>query len=195
MSRKILILQGHPDGRGGHFCHALANAYAEGAVKAGHAVGTIDVASIEGLTFMTDPADFAKPAPAPIAAAQDAVMECDHMVIIFPLWLGMLPATLKAFLEQLSRSEFVLGANDKGGWPAQKLKGRSAHVIVTMGMPGFAFRLFFRAHGVKALETAFLRISGVKPVKNTYIGGVEAMGDKGRKGWLERIRNVAASLR
>ncbi|WP_308909927.1 NAD(P)H-dependent oxidoreductase [Pseudokordiimonas caeni] len=195
MGRNILILQGHPDGRGGHFCHALASAYAESAAKAGHTVRTVEIARLEGLAFMTDPADFAKPAPAPIAAVQQAVMECDHIVIIFPLWLGMLPAILKAFLEQLSRAEFALGANDKGGWPAQNLKGRSAHVIVTMGMPAFAFRLFFRAHGVKALETAFLRISGIKPVKNTYIGGVEAIGDKGRQKWLERIRNAGAKLR
>ena len=31
-ARRILIIQGHPDASQRHFCHALAQAYAEGAV-------------------------------------------------------------------------------------------------------------------------------------------------------------------
>jgi putative NADPH-quinone reductase len=30
-ARRILIIQGHPDPQCGHFCHALAARYAEGA--------------------------------------------------------------------------------------------------------------------------------------------------------------------
>ncbi|MFP5404050.1 MAG: flavodoxin family protein, partial [Gammaproteobacteria bacterium] len=37
MSTRILLLQGHPDALQTHFCHALADAYAEGAAAAGHA--------------------------------------------------------------------------------------------------------------------------------------------------------------
>jgi len=38
MARRVAIIQGHPDPAGGHFGHALADAYAEGALAAGHAV-------------------------------------------------------------------------------------------------------------------------------------------------------------
>lgn len=31
MSERILVIQGHPDPAGGHFCHALAQAYLEAA--------------------------------------------------------------------------------------------------------------------------------------------------------------------
>ena len=36
--RRIAIVQGHPDPAGKHLCHALADAYADGAARAGHAV-------------------------------------------------------------------------------------------------------------------------------------------------------------
>ena len=38
MPRNILILNGHPDPTSTGLCHALANAYEEGARSAGHVV-------------------------------------------------------------------------------------------------------------------------------------------------------------
>jgi putative NADPH-quinone reductase len=42
----IVIIQGHPDPAGGHLCHALADAYAQGAEQAGHTVIRIEVANL-----------------------------------------------------------------------------------------------------------------------------------------------------
>jgi hypothetical protein len=33
---RIVIIQGHPDPRGGHYCHALAEAYGAGAREGSH---------------------------------------------------------------------------------------------------------------------------------------------------------------
>lgn len=51
-----------------------------------------------------------------------------------PLWLGDVPALLKAFLEQIARPRFALA---QGTMPKPLVKGRSARLIVTMGMPAF----------------------------------------------------------
>ena len=47
MSKKIVIIQGHPDAAGGHLCHALADAYARGAKAAGHELRRIEVAQLD----------------------------------------------------------------------------------------------------------------------------------------------------
>src|SRR3546814_10287671 len=75
----------------------------------------------------------------------------DHLVILYPLWLGDVPALLKGFLEQILRPGFAI---DEGstGMSAKLLTGRSARIIVTMGMPAPIYRLFFRAHSLKSLE-------------------------------------------
>src|SRR5260370_22565987 len=44
---QIAIIQGHPDSAGHHLLHALADAYAEGAIAARHEVRRIEVAKIE----------------------------------------------------------------------------------------------------------------------------------------------------
>ncbi|HET8624991.1 MAG TPA: DUF1572 family protein [Gemmatimonadales bacterium] len=49
-------------------------------------------------------------------------------------WLGLLPALLKAFLEQLFRPGFAFARSlTQGG--KRLFDGRSARVVVTMGMP------------------------------------------------------------
>ncbi len=45
--KHILIIQGHPDPQGHHFGHTLAEAYAKGAVEAGHQVDLITVATLD----------------------------------------------------------------------------------------------------------------------------------------------------
>ena len=47
MPKTVAILQGHPDPAGGHLCHALADAYAEGAAAAGHRVLRVEIAQLD----------------------------------------------------------------------------------------------------------------------------------------------------
>ena len=47
MPRRLTIVQGHPDPAGNRFCHALADAYAEGAAAAGHQATRVDVAHLD----------------------------------------------------------------------------------------------------------------------------------------------------
>src|SRR5690606_3283821 len=99
--RKILIIDGHPDAAPGRFVHALATAYARGAAP--HAVRTLRIADLD-FPVLRDPRDWQKQAPPPaIRAVQEQVRWADHLVILYPLWLGDVPALLKAFLEQTLR--------------------------------------------------------------------------------------------
>nr|WP_281015647.1 NAD(P)H-dependent oxidoreductase [Mesorhizobium sp. M00.F.Ca.ET.216.01.1.1] len=47
MTRRIAIVQGHPDPAGQHLLHAMADAYAEGATAAGHQVRRVEVAKLD----------------------------------------------------------------------------------------------------------------------------------------------------
>src|SRR6202043_4262808 len=76
--------------------------------------------------------------PAALKPAADAIVAADHIVLVFPLWLGTVPALVKAFLEQVIRPG-VAFAYEKYG--AKKLlAGRSAHIVVTMGMPAWLYQ-------------------------------------------------------
>jgi putative NADPH-quinone reductase len=47
MPRRVAIIHGHPDPGGKRLCHALADAYAQSAVSAGHEVTRIEVARLD----------------------------------------------------------------------------------------------------------------------------------------------------
>jgi putative NADPH-quinone reductase len=66
------------------------------------------------------------------------------------------------------------------------LKGRSARVVVTMGMPALLYRLLYGAHGVKAFNRSILAISGVGPIATTCLGGVSGQ----QTGLVEKLRKM-----
>lgn len=185
MSRRVLIIQGHPDPRGGHFGHALADAYARAATAAGHAVQRLEVARLD-FPMLRDQAEWNGPPPRDLEHAQAMIAWAQHIVLVFPLWLGTMPALLKAFLEQVLRPGFAL-IYEGQRFPRRGLAGKSARVVVTMGMPAFWYRWCFRAHGVRGLERSILGFCGVKPVRETLIGLVESKDVRSRERWLDKM--------
>lgn len=190
MARHIVILQGHPDSSPARFCRAFAQAYEAGAKEGGHVVQTIEITSLN-FPWLRTKADYDKgETPSDILIAQQAIAAANHIVLIYPLWLGDMPALLKAFLEQTFRPGFAYADSLEKGLPTQRLKGKSARIVVTMGMPAFFYRFYFRAHSLKNLKRNILAFCGIKPIRETLIGMVE--GNK--PGVHDRWLKVASDL-
>ena len=187
MTARILILNGHPDPVRKGLCHALADAYGAGAVEGGHEMRRLDIATLD-FGFVHSQAEFENGgAPADIEAAQASLKWASHVVVIFPLWLGDVPAVLKAFLEQTLRPGFAY-AYRPSGFPEMLLKGRSARVVVTMGMPALVYRWYFRAHGLKNLKRNILRFVGFSPVRDTMLGSVGTRSKEKISSWFDDMK-------
>lgn len=131
---RIDVILGHPTS-GGHFCHALADAYAGGAFVGSHQVRFIAVGDLD-FPLLRSKTDWDGASPPPIIAeAQQTMAWAEHLVIIYPLWLGGMPALLKGFLEQSLRPAFMTGGAKAGSSRKAALKGRSSRIVITMGMP------------------------------------------------------------
>ena len=194
MPRRITIIQGHPTTGGGHFCHAAAAAYAKGAAEAGHDIRAINVATLDFAPLRAkEDWEIGLP-PVPIVEAQRDIRWAQHLVIIYPLWLGAMPALLKAFLEHALRPGFAIRLEPSGHW-TKLLSGRSARIVVTMGMPALAYRWFFGAHGLKSLERSILHFVGIHPCRHTLIGTIDRMSDEKRRSWLDSLRELGRSGR
>ena len=188
--KHITIIQGHPDPEDKHFGHALAQAYREGAEAAGHEVRLIEVAKLD-FPLLRSQEDFNQGSPPDaIRQAQDTIAWADHLVILYPLWLGTLPALLKGFLEQVFRPGFAFSKPGEGTPWKKLLKGKSARVVITMGMPAFVYRWYFRAHSLKSLERNILKFCGIAPVRETLLGMVECGDDSRRAKWLVKMRGL-----
>ena len=192
-SRRILLLQGHPDPAGGHLCHALAASYRQAAEAVGREVRQVDVARLD-FPLLRSQADWKfGPLPPALLPVQQDIVWAQHLVFFFPLWMGDMPALLKGFIEQVARPGFAFGEGQVGPLGHKKLEGRSARVVVTMGMPALVYRYFYRAHSVKALERNVLGFIGIGPVHETLIGNVDGHDPTAQARWLEKLRKLGST--
>lgn len=176
--RDVLVIIGHPDPAPGRYGRQLAEAYVRAARRGGHAVDVVDVAALE-FPLLRSKADYDNgEVPPDLRDARDKLLRAAHIVMFFPLWLGEMPALLKGFLEQ------VLRAGDMNAGGAKPLKDKTARIVVTMGMPAFIYRFFFRQHGVKNLERNILRFCGVRRIWTSLIGMIEGEDPRPRERWL-----------
>ena len=186
MPRRIAIIQGHPDASQPHYCHALAAAYENAAKAAGHEVRRLDVAGMD-LTPLRSKAEWeSEQMTEAVRNAQVVVQWAEHLVIFYPLWLGSMPALLKAFFEQVFRPGFAVNRDQSEHWK-KRLSGRSARIVVTMGMPALVFRAYFLSHSLTALERNILGFCGIGPVRAALVGMVEASSSDARQKWLAKM--------
>ncbi len=180
---KITIVVGHA--RKNTLCEALANAYAEGAKAGGHDVSMFVTSRMTFDPILHYGYEKEQPLEPDLKAAHQSIFAADHLVFVFPLWLGTLPAILKGFLERILISNLVEPM--KKGKFLKPLNGKSARVVVTMGMPGFVYRWYYGAHSLKMLKRNILKFVGISPVRSTIFGYVEGVSAARRDVWLEQM--------
>jgi putative NADPH-quinone reductase len=183
---KIAIVVGHA--RQGTFCEAVGEAYRKGAAEAGHearhfvtARMTLDPSLREGYARV-------QALEPDLAAASKALLAADHIVLIFPLWLGTLPAIFKGFLERVLQPQLVEPARQ--GKFVKVLEVKSARIIRTMGMPGLVCRWWYGAYALEMLKRNILRFMGVSPIRSTLYGMIEGVSAEQRRLWLEEAAEM-----
>lgn len=164
-------------------------AYVESARAAGHELREIGVAGLLLPPLGSAHEWEATDVPETVRHCQNDIAWAEHLVIVYPLWLGGMPAVLKGFLEQVLRPGFAVGKQGEAAF-TQLLRGRSARIIITMGMPALVYRWYFGAHSLKSLERNILRFCGIGPIRESLIGNVETVGPTGRAKWLDRMRKL-----
>jgi len=113
----------------------------------------------------------------------------DHVVILYPLWLGSMPALLKALLEQMLRPGFAFSTLELGKWPVKFLSGKSARIIMTMGMPA-PIPLVFSCPQLAQPAADILKFVGFRSIRSTLIGNVAGLSKARRTQWLDKVRTL-----
>ena len=140
MARRIAIIQGHPDTQARHFCHALADEYVKGSQDGRHEVKRIGVATLD-FPILRKKEDFEKESPPDaIKQAQDEI-NWAGTISLSSIRSGSAACPLCS--KHFSNKSFVpalpsILAN-LTRMPKKCLTGKSARIIVTMGMPAFVY--------------------------------------------------------
>jgi NAD(P)H dehydrogenase (quinone) len=182
----IVVIVGHA--RTATYCEALGESYVRGARAGGHEVKLVVTSKITFDPILHEGFECVQPLEKDLSDAHDAILAADHLVLIFPLWLGTLPAILKGFLECVLQPDRVAPSREQR-FP-KLLKGKSTRVIITMGMPSLIYRWWFGAYALKMVKRNILHFLGVAPVRSLIYGNVEGVGARGRSLWLKNVEKL-----
>lgn len=181
--KKILIILGHPARKRKSYCEALALAYKEKALHAGHLVELVKIADLSFDPILHEGYKEEQAVEPDIAAARDKMHWAEHWVIVYPLWQFGMPALLKGFFERTLVKGFAYDFTAERS--VRLLNGKTARVIQSMGMPSFFYRWYYFEHGEKALKDV-LALCGIK-CRRTYCGLAESCADKERNRQLAQV--------
>ena len=195
MKNRILIIDGHPDPKGSHFVHELAEFYRHGAKEGGHKVRMLRVGEMRFPLLRSARAYLSGKVPPAIGKAQKSILWADHVVVLYPLWFGTMPAKLKGFIEQVLRPGFAFEERGEGQHPRRLLHGRSARIVVSRGMPSLFDEVDRSPRSIRNVVADVLEICGVKPVGVTVVEGVETLSDVGREQAHFEMRVLGAAAR
>ncbi|OFZ28932.1 MAG: NADPH:quinone reductase [Bdellovibrionales bacterium RIFCSPHIGHO2_01_FULL_40_29] len=190
MGKRILIIQGHPDEQS--FNHALHLAYKKGATRAGAEIQEIFVSQLTfnpnlryGYRQRTD----LEPC---LIEAQNKIKWAEHIVLVYPVWWGSLPAILKGFFDRVFLPGFAFKKRENSLWWDKLLSGRSARVISTLDQPPWFYWLLNGSPSDKAIKRMTFDFCGIKPVRITNIGPIRLSSEKFREKWLNKIEDLGA---
>lgn len=184
MNKKILVLLGHPESES--LCGAISRQYIEGAQAAGHEVRLIELGSLNFDPILRRGYGKEQPLEEDLEKAQREILWAEHLVFVYPIWWGGMPALLKGFIDRCFLPGFAFKYHENDPFWDRLLKGRSAHLLVTMASPSWYFRWVSRMPGHNQMKRTILEFSGIGPVKVTSMGLVRRSNPEIRAKWLRR---------
>lgn len=191
MSKSITVILGHPDSTS--FCGALANAYLEAAREAGHAVNIFRLGDIEFDPVLHHGYNKRQTLEPGLEAVKVAIAASEHLVFVYPIWWGSIPALLKGMFDRVFLPGFAFKYRKDSPLWDRLLSGRSAHCIVTLDTPPWYYRLVYRMPGHHQMKRTILEFCGIKPVKITSFGPVRTARENKRTSWLNKVAEYGRS--
>ena len=191
--KKILIINGHPDKESFNF--AIADAYKKGATLAGAEVKEIIIRELDFNPNLQFGYSKRSNLEADLIIAQEKIKWADHLVWIFPVWWGSLPAILKGFIDRVFLPGFAFQKREKSVWWDKLLTNKSARIISTLDQPVWYYRLINRRPSYNAMKKMTLNFCGITPVKATTIGPIRLSKETYRKNWLDKIERLGRQSR
>lgn len=191
--KKILIINGHPDAES--FNAALADAYYKGAQKSGTNTKIIHIRDLNfnpNLQFGYRKRTELEP---DLLQAQKMLKWADHLVWVYPVWWGSVPALMKGFLDRVLLPGFAFQKREGSLWWDKLFTGKTARLITTMDQPAWYYRLFNGSPSHKAMKKQTLQFIGVKSVKITAIGPIRLSKDSYRNKWLQKVEDLGEHLK
>ena len=183
----ILVILGHPAANS--LCAGMARAYADGAQQAGAKVRFLDVGQL-AFNPLFQGYGAVQPLEPDLLAAQTDISWAHHLVWVYPIWWGAMPALLKGFIDRVLLPGYAFKYRKGSSLWDKLLTGRSAELLVTMDSPPWYFRWVTRMPGHHQMKKAILEFCGIRPVQVHSFGPVRSASADRLALWVEKARQL-----
>ena len=185
---KILIINGHPDE--GSFNAAISVAYKAGAETSGAEIKEINIRELDfnpNLRFGYRKRTELEP---DLQEAQNLLKWADHLVWIYPVWWGSVPAMMKGFLDRVLLPGFAFSKRENSLWWDKHFTGKTARIICTLDEPAWYYQWINGSPSHKAMKRLTMNFIGVKKVRITTIGPIRLSKESFRAKWLRKVKSM-----
>lgn len=190
MSKRILVVLGHPSRSS--FCAALSDTYISSSREYGHDIRVLELGELSFDPILRDGYQQTQALEPDLLHAQAQISWAEHLVFVFPVWWGGVPALLKGFFDRVLLPGFAFKYRSDSPFPEQLLKGRSADLLVCMDTPPWYYRWIHRMPALQQMRRTTLSFCGIKPKKTLTFGPIISSTRHQRETWLQQVRALAS---
>lgn len=183
-SKKIVVVCGNPDSTS--FTGSVLDSYQMAAEESGHQVRRFNLGDMDFDPILHNGYKEIQPLEPDLIELQQAINECDHLVIAYPNWWCTMPALLKGLFDRFWLPGFAFNFNKQTKKIEKHLTGRTARVYVLSGSHS-PFKTWWRfGDFTNEIQYGILEFAGIKTQVTSY-GPCEKVDDNRRNKWLKEI--------
>lgn len=182
--KKILIINGHPNQQS--LCGSLSESYFQGALAGNHEARIIHLSQLDFDPILHKGYLEIQELEEDLRKAQNDILWAEHLVFVYPIWWGSVPALLKGFLDRVFLPGFAFKYHKGSPWWDRLLKGRTGRLMITTDAPWWWNKFAYGDPAVRMMKKAVLEFSGVTSVKVTQLDEIKNKSREGIEGNLKK---------
>ncbi|WP_287030664.1 NAD(P)H-dependent oxidoreductase [Pseudomonas sp. UBA6310] len=190
--KRILMIFGTP--KAASFCHALGETYANAARSKGHAVRVLALGELQFDPILHDGYEHSQTLEPDLLEAQREIHWAEHLVFVYPVWWGGVPALLKGFLDRVFLPGFAFKFRGRLQAWDKLLTGRSADLLVTLDTPSWYFRWVYGAPAHRQMVRTVLGFCGIKTRRLNEFSPIRTSTEEQRQTWLRKAEKLGLSV-
>lgn len=167
MSKKILVIDAHPDPQS--YCACIAEEYYLSAKSRKFQTEILKIRELKFDPILHFGYKRKQRLEKDLKKAQKLITWCDHLVVVTPVWWFSPPALFKSFIERTFLPGFAFEYS-KTHKRQLLLNGRTVRLFYTQGVPWWVTKFLYCDVFWRQIKKGIFKFCGLGPIKRTYIG-------------------------